>query len=86
MLVSKNAYMNFTERDNKPANSERMASSLNINAGLAKVIANDMLEIPWKLSSPMITCRCSKNYKMERLQTNKYDFIMICKTKQLPHV
>jgi hypothetical protein len=30
------------------------AFSLNINAGFTKVIANDMLEIPWKLSSPMI--------------------------------
>lgn len=77
--------MNFTERENRPENSERMAFSLNINAGLAKVIEKDMFEIPWKLSSPMITCSCSKNLKMELLETKKREF-MICKTKQLLQV
>lgn len=38
--------MRSTNTENKPVNSERMALMLNISAGLAKVIPNDMPDIP----------------------------------------
>ena len=60
------------EEKNQPEHSGRTASEFNISAGRDKLIVNDMPEIPWKLSSPMITFSLIKE-KLNNSFFNSFD-------------